>query len=448
MKKSYILHIFIFCFISYQMSGQLNLSTDKNAVVHSKFRKPTTDSTKFSDINFATTTIQYLDGLGRPIQKVGFLQNSDSWNDIILENTTYNAYGNVVRSTLPTPADLTTNGRNGSYKPYAELAANYFYNDNAPFQETTEFDNSPLNRPKITYGAGQAWRDSLRNTQFFYGVAGADVRQYIKAANGDIMLSGTYPANSLFKTTVVDEQRDTTITLTDKQGRMIEKRVQDGSGYIVTHYIYDAVGRPLAVIQPEGYRTGGNFTYNSTNYQNSIFAYEYDERGRIKRKHVPNGGWTNYVYDKRDNAVLEQSALQAPANKWSFTKYDALGRVAVKGELESTQSQTNLQTAFNGVTTPYETRNVNTYSSVSYPSGTVTGAYTEYQFYYYDTYDWITPKLEFYPFPLDFSLPDVHYENVKGMQTGNWSRNGSSSNNVLRQVFYYDDKLRMLQRRT
>lgn len=425
-------------------SGQLNLSIDKNAIIHSVFRKATTDSTKFSDIDFAVTTIQYLDGLGRPIQKVGYQHSSATYNDIILENTHYDSFGRTVKTTLPTPADLTSNGSNGSYKPYADVAASIFYNDLKPYTETTAFDNSPLNRPQVMYGAGQAWRDSLRNMQLFYGVAGSDVRYYTQAVNGDIVLSGNYPANSLFKQITVDEQRDTTITLTDKQGRMIEQRVQDANGYMVTHYVYDAQNRPLAIIQPEGYKIGISLSYNSTLYQNYVFAYEYDIRGRVSRKHIPNGGWTSYVYDKLDRVVLEQSAQQATANRWSFTKYDALGRVALTGELESTQSRASLQTAFNGVTTPHETRNVNTYTNVSFPSGSVTGNYTEYQFFYYDNYDWIQPEWE-----LDtnyrFNGPALKLQNATGLNTGYWSRNGITSNEKLHRTIYYDNKNRFIQ---
>lgn len=441
MKKS-ILSLTISCFLVFESVGQLVISTDRNAVVHSQFTRATTDTANYKSPSFAITTVQYLDGLGRPIQKVGFRHgNGGNGQDIIYEDITYDAFNRPVRTTLPTAALLGTQGRDGTYKPDAVIAANLFYQETTAYNETTEFDNSPLNRPKVMYGAGKIWRDSLRNTQLFYGLAGSEVRRYVKSSNGNIAISGMFPANSLFKNTTVDEQRDTTITFTDKQGRLVQQWVQDENGYIITSYVYDGLDRPLAIIQPEGYEMGGNFAYNSTKYQNYIFAYEYDERGRTKRKHVPGGGWTSYVYDKRDQVVLEQSALQELDNLWSFVKYDAFGRVAITGELESNRNQNTLQADFDGIAVPFETRTVNSYDDVSFPLGVATGAYTERQFFYYDNHDWVKPVWEFDP-----TYPEAntyYYEDTKGLLTGSWSKSTLDTDSLYT-TLRYDNKGRVI----
>lgn len=422
-------------------SGQLNISVDKNAVLHSQFKLVTTDTSTYSSPGFAITQVSYLDGLGRPEQELGFQHGQGgTGQDIIYNSTYYDDFGRPVRSVLPTAALLGTPGRDGSFKPAADTAAILFYQDMAPFDETTEFDGSPLNRPKISYGAGQLWRDSLRHTQQFYETGGAEIRRYVRAANGDITIAGNFPANSLFKNITVDEQRDTTISFTDKQGRLVQQWVQDENGYIITSYVYDGLDRLVAVIQPQGYANGGNFTYDQQAYKNYIFAYEYDANGRVSRKHIPGGGWTNYIFDLADRVVLEQSALQDSLNRWSFIKYDELGRMALTGELESNRNQTTLQSDFDGIVTPFETRSVNSYDDVSFPSNVVTGDYTERQFFYYDNHDWIATEWAFDPNETPLSEGNAYYQDSRGLLTGYKSNSTLQSDTLYHCVRHYDNK--------
>ena len=75
-----------------------------------------------------------------------------------------------------------------------------------------------------------------------------------------------------------------------------------------------------------------------------LFRYRYDGRGRVLAKVVPGqAGETQLVYDALDRPVLSQDASQRLRNQWSFTKYDALGRVILTGLVSRNVPQATAQ---------------------------------------------------------------------------------------------------------
>jgi hypothetical protein len=105
-------------------------------------------------------SIQYVDGLGRPIQTLQVMA-SPFGNDIIHPQT-YDQYGREITRYLPyTP----NSGTPGSFRPNALTDQGTFYN-NPPAGVTamanpyaqTNFDNSPLNRPLEDGAPGAAWQ--------------------------------------------------------------------------------------------------------------------------------------------------------------------------------------------------------------------------------------------------------------------------------------------------
>ncbi|WP_282089699.1 DUF6443 domain-containing protein [Aquimarina algiphila] len=63
------------------------------------------------------------------------------------------------------------------------------------------------------------------------------------------------------------------------------------------------------------------------------YQYKYDHRKRLVERKIPGKGWEYIVYDKLDRPILTQDANQRQKwpREWSFTKYDAFGRVAYTG---------------------------------------------------------------------------------------------------------------------
>ena len=77
-----------------------------------------------------------------------------------------------------------------------------------------------------------------------------------------------------------------------------------------------------------------------------LFHYRFDGRGRQVAKQVPGqDGETLVVYDQLDRPVLSQDAQQRTRKEWSWTKYDALGRLVLSGLVSraDTAGQVSLQ---------------------------------------------------------------------------------------------------------
>ncbi len=93
-----------------------------------------------------------------------------------------------------------------------------------------------------------------------------------------------------------------------------------------------------------------------------VFHYRFDGRGRQVAKQVPGqDGETLVVYDQLDRPVLSQDAQQRTRQEWSWTKYDALGRIILSGltTRQDTLGQVSLQniaTADTATSHQYEQR--------------------------------------------------------------------------------------------
>lgn len=434
--KKYILLFFVL-FPVCSVFGQ-SISTDKNAVIHSKLRVATTNEADGNDPTKAVITINYSDGLGRHLQTVGY-QQSPTQKDIITGATTYDKYGRATVSVLPVPATSGT----GAYQSNVIGLGQSFYGDTRPYSSVSAFDNSPLNRERETIGAGQAWASNNKKSQIFNESAGSEVRIYKLDGSNNIILSGTYPTNSLYKKRLIDEQGHTSIEITDKRGRLVQKQQQDASGYITTYFINDGLGRVLATIQPEGYELNASINYNSTEWQRWVFFYLYDYRGRLVEKKTPGAETEYMVYDKWDRMVWHQTAQQREKGLWTFKKYDGLNRLVMSGEKSENRNRVDLQaeaSAWNGGR--YESRMVGgvSYSLTnSYP--TLGGTSEIREVFYYDDYgSWLSGDMAF---DRANAYHDQHPES-HNMATGGMVRN-TENNDRMTYVNYYDNKRRIIQ---
>jgi RHS repeat-associated protein len=402
---------------------------------------PTTDPntlTGFSYFN-SINNFSYSDGLNRNLQTIG-LSLSPTKKSIVSGVPNYDKYGRVTGTIIPT----STNNYLSDFEPNALTKAKVFYGDNAP-KDSTVYENSPLNRVIATFGVGNAWRVANKRNQVFYESAGEDVRYYTVDATGNITKNGTYPAQSLFKKRVISEQGNTSIEITDKRGRLVQSQVEQSSGeYLTTYFIYDASGRELAVIQPQGYELDASISASSVEWNNFVFFYKYDARGRNIESHIPNKGIDFSVFDKQDRQVLSQNEYQRTTNKWSFMKYDSLSRNIISGELINSNSRILLQNQFDTQSIINEGFDANLptkwhYSDVSFPfSVDSSNAMTVNYFDNYDT--WRPTGFDFLTV-IDSNLP---YTNAKSLMTGNYKRN-TENRKMLLEVNYFDYKNRTQQ---
>lgn len=390
-------------------------------------------------------TIQYFDGLGRPIQSV-VTQGSPDKKDIV-QPVVYDAFGRETRKYLPYVA--TTD--DGLYKEnpigtttYTGSAHHTFYNetntliarDAKPYSETI-FEPSPLNRPDKDFGPGADWHNNNKHIKHGYlinrhgtgtgqekiiawNINGSGYPVRAAAVTGYIVSGGYYANGQLHIKSTKDEEGNEVREYTNKSGQVILKKVQavptSTSGFSLsnrnhwaqTYYVYDDLGNLRYVLPPElTYKVYQNDVYNPSTTANTgdldlwAFQYKYDGRRRMIEKRVPGAQPVYMVYDKRDRLVLTQDGVQRATGKWHFTKYDALNRPVLTGIHTSGTGigRDSMQVIVNnyyanldGSKAWYETFTGNAtdvygYDNKSFPKETVQGNYLTVT--YYDNYTFL-----------------------------------------------------------
>src|SRR5690606_33872990 len=61
--------------------------------------------------------------------------------------------------------------------------------------------------------------------------------------------------------------------------------------------------------------------------------YRYNSLNQLVYQVTPDGGESRFAYDKLGRLVLSQNDVQKDNDRYSYTRYDALGRVEEVGEL-------------------------------------------------------------------------------------------------------------------
>ncbi|WP_143032150.1 hypothetical protein [Tenacibaculum sp. MAR_2009_124] len=100
--------------------------------------------------------------------------------------------------------------------------------------------------------------------------------------------------------------------------------------YQYTLYYYDQAGNLVQTVPPEGVdRVTQQHTYKT--------QYRYNSLNQLVWQRTPDGGQTRFAYDNLGRIIASQNEKQAGAasagGTFSYTKYDALGRIVEAGEL-------------------------------------------------------------------------------------------------------------------
>ncbi|WP_367331321.1 hypothetical protein [Sphingobacterium multivorum] len=182
-----------------------------------------------------------------------------------------------------------------------------------------------------------------------------------------------------------------------------------------TYYVYDDFGN-LRYVIPPGYTAPAFTEAASGDFHELIYAYRYDNRQRLVEKKVPGKGWEWLVYNANDQVVLAQDAVQRGQGKWSYTKYDAFGRIVQARSYSRTfASQSAAQADVNTVGRYWEDRvGTANYTNQAYP---MTGQ-SLLQVNYYDDYAFTgeygePPAVGNYRGHEDQGAPD-RYDGVEG----------------------------------
>jgi len=372
-------------------------------------------------------TIQYFDGLGREVQRVQ-LMASPTYKDIV-QHIEYDGFGRENTKYLP----YAEQSGNGSFRSAAKTTQADFYKVGGGWDLTVMktgnpyavavFESSPLNRVQQQGAPGTAWQPAAdRNTvpsganvgrtvATEYGTNGVnDVRLWTINGTNNGAAASYYTAGRLYKTVLKDEnwinkngtglppsKEGTVEEFKDFEDRVVLKRIwETESKSLNTYYVYDDFG-DLRYVLPPGF-TGTTFSETvSGDFFELIYAYKYDARKRVVRKKIPGKGWEYYVYNNNDQIVFTRDAEQLARGEWSFTKYDAQGRVILTGieKGHTGDDQSSLQSALSSLTGPlWEQRGsaMEGYTNNTIPQNT--GNITVQAVNYYDNYTSI-PGLPF-----------------------------------------------------
>ena len=436
-------------------------SINQNYVLTRTFKIPGVNAANINSIRSnceENQAIQYFDGLGRPLQTVT-VQGSPTGKDMI-QPFAYDAMSREAVKYQP----YTVAGNNGAYRPDALLPTGQpnFYNNPptgvagtpSPFSITV-FEPSPLYRVREQGAPGTDWQPVTGNNtghtlkmEHGTNVAG-EVKLWTVDAAGNGATATSYAAGRLYKNISKDEnwkpadlKAGTIEEFKDLEGQVVLKRIwETGTKSLSTYYVYDDFNNLRYVLPPAVNENGQDlsaFTESDAAFGDFIYGYHYDGRKRLVEKKIPGRGWEYMVYNKLDQRVLTQDAVQRnkTTKEWLFTKYDVLGRAIITGLYVNNGNRADLQQTIDNQGTLWENR-ISTnegYTSNAFPQ-TITYYHT---ISYYDDYD----------------FPGNSFGQPTGTQaTGGRTRTlltGSmvttlGSPNMLLTVNYYDDEARVVQ---
>ncbi len=454
-------------------------SNNQNYVLTRTFRVAGVNDQSLNDARALcqeNQTIQYFDGLGRPLQTV-LVGASPSYQDIVALNV-YDPLGREAVKYQPYAAS----GISGSYRANSIADQLAFYTgqpETSSIKQTanpfsvTMFEPSPLNRVERQGFPGAAWQPGAVGTEHTtrlgygtnnndtnYGTSGFAVRLF--SANTvatvgheherTLASSGFSEAGQLYLTISKDEnwqasdgKNGTVEEYRDKEGHVLLKRMFNeklGSTEVLsTYYVYDDLGNLSFVLPPGANPDAG--VPNGTVLKQFCYHYRYDGRGRLIEKKLPGKGWEHMVYNKLDQLVLSQDSLQRIAGQWLFTKYDALGRTIVTGVYANTDSRASLEAPVRDHAVLWEERdNTNAngtgtgYDHLAYPK---TGIVNYHTFSYYDDYNFYNNT-----FGQPNGTTQVLAERTKGLPTATRT-NILGTATMLLSVSYYDSYGRAIQ---
>lgn len=387
-------------------------------------------------------TVQYFDGLGRPKQIVNV--KASPMNKDVVTHIEYDGFGRQVKDYLPVPQNNTGNGALVT-SPLANASDPEIYGSEKIYSENF-LENSPLDKILSQKQVGNAWNDKPITFGYNTNITG-EVFKFTTTTTwvNDATLSvlntpSIYPANQLYKNTVMDEDNNVTIEYKNGEGQTIMVRKNDGEHDSDTYYVYNEYNQLAFVVPPMAVHK----PVTDDLLNNYCYQYKYDGRNRLVEKKLPGKGWEYMVYDKQDRLIMTQDSNLKNEGKWLFTKYDQFGRVAFSG-ITLPDSSTNRASHQTNANNSGSNNNYRYHSMTINYSGhdlyyTVNGTYPSYNnisallsVNYYDTYPTGTPAV-----PPVFgqavltdnaqnnnistkSLPLASY--VKNIDDDNWTKN-------------------------
>ena len=305
----------------------LNVSEEKNWILSLSYDTDSTGQRR------TVSDVAYYDGLGYPEQDVLVRASGSGLKDLV----TPHGLDHLLRepdSFLP----YAVTG-DGACQENALAAQRLFHSDTCAAAHTT-LEASSAGRVVWTRKPGQDYAQGNKRVSYDYGTNTAgSVYILTVAADGSFSVNGYYPAGSLVRTRVTDEDGGAVETYADLSGQLVlERRQISASEWAETYYAYDDLGRLRRVISPEGSAMlENNTTYTAPDdlfaefpdepMQRRSYAYEYDGRGLMTKKWIPGVEVQTFTYNDAGQLVSSQDGNQRTGGKHRTYMYDGLDRL-------------------------------------------------------------------------------------------------------------------------
>lgn len=361
------------------------------------------------------TSLQYFDGLGRPVLHVTDGVNTSG--KYVYSFKTYNTNGLEDETWMP-----IVGTESPVFEVYDDLHRMSYnsYGDGCVFFKNM-YDG--LGRVISSFSPGEQWKNKGKAKRKHYITnCEKEVKKYV-APLSEISLQyvGFYPAGSLTGETFEDEDGHKLTVFMDFMGKKILERRNDNND---TYFVYNDLGQLRYVLSPEYQKSGYKALY--------AYEYRYDSHGNIVKKILPGCDVIQYWYDADDRLVFEQDATLRANNIYRFWVYDSMGRMAVQGTC-SDCLRNGLVNTVSFTTTVTDSPLGDTGYVLSDKSQIVNPKIE--LVCYYDMYDF----LSLYNSASDSftdNLMLTNYENASGLQTGCVQVVGNGER--MLSVLYYD----------
>ncbi len=399
---------------------------------------------------------------------------------------------NLAPSDVITPFDLRTSDTSLNYLPYPDVSGSPFYNNVYSKQKSYYNSSYPAENATAysasmsysisgvptakTYIPGRALVGDAKGTTTTTGLNTYSEVKIVTYDGSSISSSGYYNANTLTYVLSEGQHNKKIKEFRDKDGRLICKRVfAGGSTWLVTYYVYNDIGRLVAIVPPKAtdlLATPGSLS----NYKDYCFIYNYDEYGNMVDKYVPGRSDSDVIiYDYKHRTVLTRNPKLIAPKQLHFTVYDNNDRVVMAGIYTGTEDLGYWRGISAGTTTPilrYNGRNlfkpeqtleyylINGFTGPDYPD-TIAGCVI-YAYNYYDDYgivplsnlQYATAFSSLYVTGLNNEIPQPFlFASGKLVASRTRILDNKYANNFtntpwITSVYYYDERSRLIQTQT
>jgi RHS repeat-associated protein len=421
-----------------------------------------------NSIGQVAVEVQTMDHFGR-LKETQQIKVTPAYDDLV-QVKQYDALGNEPKVNLPYVK--TTGSPNFSDQGYTAIGNSYYGSLDRSTSATKagngyyelQYDNSPL-APVIEQAAPGAdfsiINHHTKRTDLLPPNTETDVTNFYASAGALYKTSGPYdkqnpaalrtirtedenvpyhdqlqPNSPYMQVSAVGSVRQSNNYLDQL---VIRKHFGQNGDTLRTFYVYDTRGNLCFVLPPKYPSVPGVIDVAALNAL--AYQYRYDNQNRMIAKKLPGKGWEYMVYNKNDQVVMTQDAVQRDkANQqWSVIKYDSQGRPAITGLFTHTGAgigadhRATMQASVDAQTAQWETR---TSSGIGYTSSTYpTTLSATLSTNYYDDYSFAGTNP--YPYAAGSKL-------TRGMLTGTKTY-VLGTTTPMWTVTYYDDKGRSIK---